>query len=59
MHIHFLGGSVSSFGDGVVLEEGDEVVIQWEGFGRPLRNPIEREPAGERSGGGAAAVEAT
>jgi hypothetical protein len=42
-HIHFLGGSVSSFGDGVVLEEGDEVVIQWEGFGRPLRNPIERE----------------
>ena len=49
-HIHFLGGSVSSFGDGVVLEEGDEVVIQWEGFGRPLRNPIERERAGERSG---------
>ncbi len=47
-HIHFLGGSVSSFGDGVVLEEGDEVVIQWEGFGRPLRNPIERERAGER-----------
>ena len=45
VHIHFLGGSVSSFGDGVLLEEGDEVVIQWEGFGLPLRNPIEREPA--------------
>lgn len=43
VHIHFLGGSVSSFGDGVVLAEGDEVVIQWEGFGLPLRNPIERE----------------
>ena len=43
VHIHFLGGSVSSHGDGVVLEEGDEVVIQWEGFGRPLRNRIERE----------------
>ena len=42
-HIHFLGGSVSSFGDGVVLEDGDEVVIQWEGFGRPLRNSIQRE----------------
>lgn len=49
VHIHFLGGSVSSFGDGVVLEPGDEVVIRWEGFGRPLRNPIERERAGERS----------
>ena len=42
-HVHFLGGSVSSFGDGVVLREGDKVVIQWEGFGRPLRNPIQRE----------------
>ena len=45
VHVHFLGGSVSSYGDGVVLEQGDEVVIQWEGFGRPLRNPIEREGA--------------
>ena len=42
-HVHFLGGSVSSFGDGVVLKEGDEVVIHWEGFGRPLRNPIQKE----------------
>ena len=42
-HVYFLGGSVSSFGDGVVLEEGDEVVLQWEGFGQPLRNPIERK----------------
>jgi len=45
VHVHFLGGSVSSYGDGVVLDEGDEVVIQWEGFGLPLRNPIQREPA--------------
>ncbi len=45
VHVHFLGGSVSSYADGVVLDEGDEVVIQWEGFGLPLRNPIEREPA--------------
>ena len=27
----------------------DEVVIQWEGFGLPLRNPIEREPAATHS----------
>ena len=45
VHVHFLGGSVSSFGDGVILDERDEVVIQWEGFGLPLRNPIQREPA--------------
>jgi len=45
VHVHFLGGSVSSYGDGVVLNEGDEVAIQWEGFGLPLRNPIQREPA--------------
>jgi hypothetical protein len=42
-HIHFLGGSASSFGDGVVLEDGDEVAIQWEGFGRALRNSIQKE----------------
>ena len=41
-HVHFLGGSVSSYGDGIRLEPGDEVVIQWDGFGRPLRNSIER-----------------
>jgi hypothetical protein len=49
VHVHFLGGSVSSYGDGVVLDEGDQVVIQWEGFGLPLRNPIEREPAATHS----------
>lgn len=48
VHVHFLGGSVSSFGDGVVLDEGDEVVIQWEGFGRPLRNRIDRDRAETR-----------
>jgi hypothetical protein len=49
VHVHFLGGSVSSYADGVVLEEGDEVVIHWEGFGRPLRNRIQREPAATHS----------
>jgi len=49
VHVHFLGGSVSSYGDGVVLDQGDEVVIQWEGFGRPLRNRIEREASATHS----------
>jgi hypothetical protein len=42
-HVHFLGGSVSSFGDGLRLEDRDESVIRWVGFGRALRNPIRRE----------------
>jgi hypothetical protein len=42
-HVCFLGGSVSSFGEGIRLENGDEVVVRWEGFGRALRNPIRRE----------------
>ena len=41
-HIHYLGGSVSSYGDGIRLEQGDQVVIEWDSFGRPLRNVIER-----------------
>jgi len=49
-HVHFLGGSVSSFGDGFRLEDGDEAVIQWEGFGRPLRNPIHREAPADHGG---------
>jgi hypothetical protein len=49
VHVHFLGGSVSSYADGLVLDERDEVVIQWDGFGLPLRNWIEREPAATHS----------
>jgi hypothetical protein len=41
-HIHYLGGSISSYADGIRLEQGDHVVIEWDGFGRPLRNLIER-----------------
>jgi len=47
VHLHYLGGSVSSFGDGVRLEHGDQVVIEWQGYGRALRNLIEREASAE------------
>jgi len=40
VHIHFFGADAFSFGDGVELIEGDLMVIEWEGLGRPLRNPI-------------------
>jgi hypothetical protein len=42
-HVHYLGGSVSSYADGVRLQQGDQVVVEWKGYGRPLRNLIERE----------------
>lgn len=41
-HILYLGASVCSYTEGVRLQDGDEVVIEWDGFGRPMRNVISR-----------------
>ncbi len=43
VHIHFFGASALSFGDGVSLQAGDVMEVHYEGFGRPLRNPIRVE----------------
>lgn len=43
VHIHFLGADALSFGSGVRLQSGDVAEVQFEGFGRPLRNPIAAE----------------
>ncbi|WP_419806199.1 AraD1 family protein [Terriglobus sp.] len=40
VHIHFLGADALSFGSGVRLTSGDIAEVQFEGFGRALRNPI-------------------
>ncbi len=40
VHVHFFGADAFSFGDGVALEDGDIMEVVWNGFGRPLRNPI-------------------
>ena len=40
IHIHFLGADCLSFGEGVQLADGDIMQIGFEGFGRPLRNPV-------------------
>lgn len=47
-HIHFLGADRFSFKDHVRLEEGDVMVIAFEGFGRALRNPIRIDRSPER-----------
>ena len=43
VHVHFFGAHSLSFGDDVVLLDGDWMEVRYEGFGRPLRNPIRVE----------------
>lgn len=40
VHIHFYGADAFSFGEGIKLEDGDRMSIYFEGFGKPLVNPI-------------------
>ena len=40
LHIHFFGAHSLSFGAGIQLEDGDVMEISYDGFGRPLRNPL-------------------
>jgi hypothetical protein len=40
VHVHFFGTATLSFADGLSLQTGDEIEIQAEGFGRPLRNRL-------------------
>ena len=43
LHVHYYGAHSLSFGDGLVLADGDTMVISFLGFGRPLRNPLRVE----------------
>ena len=43
-HVHFFGAHSLSFGDSIVLKDGDWMNVHYEGFGRALRNPIRVEP---------------
>lgn len=47
-HVHFFGADAFSFGAGIALEDGDVMVVAFEGFGRPLRNPIRMERGVQR-----------
>lgn len=40
VHIHFFGADAFSFGDDIRLQDGDVMNVSFEGFGRPLRNPV-------------------
>ena len=41
VHVHFFGADCLSFGEGVRLAAGDVMQVQFAGFGRPLRNPLQ------------------
>ncbi len=43
LHLHFMGADCLSFGEGIRLESGDVTEIQFQDFGRALRNSIMRE----------------
>ena len=43
-HVFFFGADAFSFGAGVELEDGDIMAVSWNGFGRPLKNPLRIEP---------------
>jgi hypothetical protein len=42
VHVHFFGTDCLSFSDGVRLQDRDVMQAAFEGFGRPLRNPVRR-----------------
>ncbi len=48
-HVHFLGAGAFSFGEGITLADGDEMIISWTGYGRALRNPIAKEKLEEKA----------
>jgi hypothetical protein len=49
VHIHFFGADAFSFGEGVRLEDGDVMEVQFQGFGRALRNPLWRSSEAQRA----------
>ena len=42
-HVHFFGADALSFGAGIVLADGDVMEVEFEGFGRALRNIVHVE----------------
>ncbi|HEY5234523.1 MAG TPA: AraD1 family protein [Verrucomicrobiae bacterium] len=40
LHVHYFGACSLSFGAGIQLADGDEMLVEFAGFGRPLCNPL-------------------
>ena len=48
LHVHYFGACALSFGAGIQLMDNDIMTIEFEGFGRPLRNPLRVMPGAAR-----------
>lgn len=48
IHVHFFGTGAFSFGDGLRLEDGDIMQVQWQNMGRPLKNPLKADKTPEK-----------
>ena len=48
LHVHYYGAHSLSFGDGVQLAQGDRMIVEFSGFGRALRNPLQVESPPDR-----------
>jgi len=48
LHVHYFGACALSFGAGVAIADGDEMIIEFDGFGRALRNPLKLAPRPSR-----------
>jgi hypothetical protein len=44
IHVHFMGADTLSFGEQIRLQPGDITEVEFEGFGRALRNSISAQP---------------
>jgi hypothetical protein len=40
VHIHYFGTGAFSYGDGIKLKQGDEMIVDWPKMGKPLVNKI-------------------
>jgi hypothetical protein len=47
LHVHFFGADAFSFGAGIKLNDGDVMKVRFEGFGRPLCNPVRIDEAAD------------
>ena len=43
LHVHYFGACSLSFGAGIQLADSDEMIVEFSGFGRALRNPLRIE----------------
>lgn len=48
LHVHYFGACSLSFGAGIQLNDGDAMTVEFDGFGRALRNPLRVVRAGNK-----------